>query len=133
MVYRLPQLRRGLILGAVLLASGCALPGRGLTPGAVVFFNPFSAALDAPASNTIAQFAADAKAAPSQTVLVSGYADQAGSTDANIKLSSTRAQVVADALVAAGVARNRLVQQPHGSVGGDPGIESRRVELTLTR
>lgn len=133
MVHRLSLLRRGLVLGAVLLASGCAQSGPVSSPSAVVFFNPFSAALDAPANNAINHFAADAKAAPNQTVLVSGYADSAGSTDANIKLSSTRAQVVTDALIAAGVARTRIVQQPHGSVGGDPGIESRRVEVSLTR
>ena len=65
--------------------------------------------------------------------MVSGYADRTGSTDANVKLSSTRAQVVADGLLAAGVAPARIVQQPHGAVGGDPGIESRRVELSLGR
>lgn len=45
--------------------------------------------------------------------------------------SQQRAQTVAAALVADGVGANRLVRRGCGQTGGDPGIASRRVEVTI--
>ena len=59
------------------------------------------------------------------------YADQLGSTEANRTLTRLRAQVVRDTLVADGVPSNRIILQPKGAQGGDPGVESRRVEIEL--
>ncbi len=78
------------------------------TPATVVFFQPFSAALDAPALAAIATAASQANAAPDQPVLVTGAADTVGSKKANALLSRTRAQVVADTLEADGVAPSRI-------------------------
>lgn len=130
----LPTLsRRGLVLGALLLAAaGCTMKADA-PPKSVLFFNAFSADLDAPARGVIGEFAKDAKSVPSRPVVVLGYADKIGSTEANRMLSALRAQVVADALVEQGIDRSRIVQRPRGPTLSDPGIESRRVELELGR
>ena len=68
---------------------------------------------------------------PGHRVVVAGYADRLGSADANQTLSKLRAQVVADRLAADGVERGRIVLRAKGSVGGDPGVESRRVAIDI--
>ena len=79
--------------------------------------------------NTVA---ADAVANPNRTVLVQGYADATvGSPTANRTLSQLRAQVVSDALAAHGVNPQKIVQRPRGPSNTDPGIESRRVEISF--
>jgi outer membrane protein OmpA-like peptidoglycan-associated protein len=92
---------------------GCApmwgmSPPEPATPGTPVFFQPFSAALDQSALATIASAAKAAEAQPNATVYVTGAADPVGSALANKYLSETRAQVVADQLVADGVAAERV-------------------------
>jgi outer membrane protein OmpA-like peptidoglycan-associated protein len=124
-------LRRGL-LAAVLVAglAGCARQVDA-PPTAVVFFNAWSSELDGTAQGVINEFAKDARAAPGRQIQVRGYADQAGSAQANRVLSQLRAQVVTDALTAQGIAPSRIVQVARGATGTDPGIESRRVDLQL--
>jgi outer membrane protein OmpA-like peptidoglycan-associated protein len=66
-------------------------------------------------------------------VVVTGYASTIGSAEANTLLSRLRARVVVDALVADGVAADRISL---GAVGAtsfalDP-VQSRRVEIALT-
>lgn len=126
-------LRRTALLGALLLGvAGCAVPGRETTPSYVVFFTAFSADLDEPARQVITQAAQAAQASGDRIVRVEGYADSAGSTEANRTLSRLRAQVVADALAERSVPRNRIVLRPRGQQDGDPGVESRRVEINIT-
>ena len=124
-----------LAAGALLsIAAACApLAPVDAPPKSVLFFTAFSADLDAPARNVIAEFARDAKSAPNRPVLVEGYADSVGSAASNRTLSLLRAQVVADALVAQGIDRSRIVLRPRGPTTADPGIESRRVELEVGR
>jgi outer membrane protein OmpA-like peptidoglycan-associated protein len=55
------------------------------------------------------------------------------SPETNVTLSRLRAQNVADELVADGVDRARIILRPRGQVAGDQGLESRRVEIQLTR
>ena len=69
--------------------------------------------------------------APSTRVVVAGYADDPGAPEANQIQSRLRAQSVADALVADGVARARVSLLPRRALGGDPGYESRRVDIRL--
>ncbi|MGI4951666.1 MAG: OmpA family protein [Janthinobacterium lividum] len=129
-------MRRGLVLGAMLMAvaaAGCTRLFVDTPPKSVVFFNAFSAELDAPAQGVIREFATDARTAPTRRVTVLGYADAAGSPDANRMLSALRAKVVSDALVTQGIAPNRITQRPRGATDTDPGIESRRVEIELGR
>ena len=46
-------------------------------------------------------------------------------------LSQERVRSVADALVADGVAADRLVRKGQGQTGANPGVASRRVEITV--
>jgi len=120
----------GLLLGGV---AACA-PMAPVTPDApayVVFFTPFSADLDDGAKGVITDASQAAQARPGRRVVVAGYADRRVSStpDTDQTLTKLRAQVVADGLVAKGVDRGRVVLRPKGSVGGDPGVESRRVMI----
>ena len=131
---KLPRLRRALPAAALLLglaAAGCAVQSSAPGPGFLVFYTPFSANLDADASRIVGDAAKAALAEPSRQVYVLGYADSLGSTQANGTLTRLRAQVVRDALVAAGIPASRITLQPKGAQGGDPGVESRRVEIEL--
>jgi outer membrane protein OmpA-like peptidoglycan-associated protein len=89
-----------------------------------VFFQPWSAALDANASSTISIAAKTAQASPDAPVVVTGSADTVGGTTANKDIALTRAQVVADALTADGVAASRIAVVSAGEVaspGSAPG------------
>jgi OOP family OmpA-OmpF porin len=121
------------VFGFVLvgLAACTTVPAEPLGPTYVVFFTPFSADLDDAASGVIADAGRAAQAPPGHRVVVAGYADRLGSADTNQTLSKLRAQVVADGLAARGVNRGRITLRPKGSVGGDPGVESRRVEIDI--
>ena len=125
--------RRLAMLGLLLagLAACTAAPAEHLGPTYVVFFTPFSADLDDAAMGVIADAGRAAQAAPGHRVVVAGYADRRGSPAAHPTRSKWRAQVVADSLAADGVDRGRIALRPKGSVGGDPGVESRRVEIDI--
>jgi len=101
------------LCGSFGMLAGCAmLPGSemsgGQIPATPIFFQPFSAALDQPASAAIAAAAKAANDDPDAPITVIGAADAVGSSAANSLLSKTRAQVVADALVTDGVAQSRI-------------------------
>ena len=128
----MPTARWALLAGAVLLLSGCVNPRQtGQAADFVLFFTAQSAALDAPAISIVESAAQAAKAAPGSPIVVSGYADRAGTPQANQILSRLRAQVVADGLVERGVDRARVRLRGRGATGGDPGVESRRVEILI--
>ncbi len=93
------------------------------TPDTPVFFQQWSARLDDAALTTIATAAAAANKLPNAPIIVSGAADTVGSQTANADLSLTRAQVVADQLVADGVAKSRITTKAVGEVAA-PGIPS---------
>lgn len=120
-----------MLMGAVL--AGCAPKAAvDAPPRSVVFFTNFSADLDAAARQVIDQVSADALASPRRTVVVEGFADQRVSSPAATQtLSQLRAQVVADAIAAHGVDRSRIVLRPRGGTNSDPGIESRRVDVSF--
>jgi outer membrane protein OmpA-like peptidoglycan-associated protein len=81
-----------------------------------VFFQPWSAAIDANASSTIAIAAKTAVANPTYPVVVTGSADTVGGEAANKDMALTRAQVVADALAADGVSASRIAIVSTGSI-----------------
>ena len=116
------------LLCLVLVLSGCSGAGR---PSFLVYFPERSAKLDAEAKKVVAAAAQRAKDQPAAPVDVIGYTDSAGSPQADVLLSQQRAQNVAEALVANGVAGNRLVRSGRGQTGGDPGLASRRVEIDI--
>jgi len=101
------------------------------SPPYLVYFQERSAQLDPEARNLIALAARRANDVPATPVDVIGYTDSAGAPQADVLLSQQRAQAVADALVANGVAANRLVRVGRGQTGSDPGVASRRVEITV--
>jgi OmpA family len=122
------QMRFVPLFGLLLILSACFPPNN---PPYLVYFQERSALLDAPARSLIAEAARRGNAEPTAPVTVAGYTDSAGSPPADVLLSQQRAQTVADALARDGVAANRIVRTGRGQTGGDPGIASRRVEITI--
>ena len=102
-------------------------------PGAtlVVNFAAGKAALDAEAIRLLKGFAPGIKAG-SNPIDVTGFADRTGNRAANVDLAKRRATAVRDALVAEGVAADRVRLKPPQDVTG-PGSdrEARRVELSV--
>ncbi|MDT7950498.1 MAG: OmpA family protein [Acetobacteraceae bacterium] len=119
----------------VLLAVACGSCSYGADPDRrtdfVVFYDGQSTELDRPARSTVAQAAEAASRAPSLGVVVAGFADPPGAPEANQIQSRIRAQKVADALLEAGVKRDRIKLMPRRALGGDPAAESRRVDIRL--
>jgi hypothetical protein len=124
------MLRLVLLLWLVLVLSACSVFGSS-DPPYLVYFQQRSAQLDPPARTLIALAARRAGEEPAAPVDIVGFTNSAGSPPADLLLSQQRAQSVADALVANGVAAGRLVRIGRGQTGGDPGIASRRVEITI--
>jgi outer membrane protein OmpA-like peptidoglycan-associated protein len=118
------------LLWFLLVLSACSSFGPNKSPY-LVYFQERSAQLDGPARSLIAEAAQRANADPTAPITVAGFTDSAGSPPADLLLSQQRAQTVADALTADGVAPNRLIRKGHGQTGGDPGLASRRVEITI--
>jgi outer membrane protein OmpA-like peptidoglycan-associated protein len=114
----------------LLALPACSLFGPG-GPHYVVFFQERSAQLHAPARGVNAEAARRANAEPAAPVEVRGYTDSSGSPRADVLLSRERVRSVADALVADGVAADRLVRKGQGQAGANPGVASRRVEITV--
>ena len=112
-----------------LALSACSLFGTG--GPYLVYFQQRSAELDSDARNVVALAAQRATSQPASKVTVVGYTDSAGSPAADVVLSQRRAQAVAHALVADGVAPSRLVSVGRGQTGTDPGLASRRVEIII--
>ena len=133
-------MKKLLVLSMLAGLGGCATmeaPNSPPPPATPVFFQPFSAALDQPALNTIATVAKAANAQPGAPVVVTGTADSVGSVLANKYLSETRAQVVADQLAADGVDQARLqihaigIVQPSHEAPGTPVQGDRRVLIQI--
>ncbi len=98
----------------------------------VVFFQEWSGAMDGAAQKVVADVAAIAKADGASPVIVTGYADPTGSARANALVSALRAQMVADALVEAGVKLERIEQRAEGGIDFAMNAqESRRVTIGI--
>jgi outer membrane protein OmpA-like peptidoglycan-associated protein len=98
-----------------------------------VFFDPKASTLDAVAQETVGHAAQAAMNHPMAVVTVNGYAAPLGSRKVELDVAAARAKAVADALAADGVPAARIQHAGHGaSPDADPGIESRRVEITVT-
>ena len=100
----------------------------------VVFFSEDSAAMGPEARAVVADVAERARRRPAEPVAVRGFTAPDGVSGRGFTraLSEARAQTVADALVAGGVARERIRIQPRGNVPFEMmPVESRRVEIHL--
>ena len=119
-----------LVCSAPVLLSSCAVfEGGALGRKYVVFFGRDSTALDAAAQAVVSHAAIQAADNPALDLQVEGYAAAGGSISADTALSARRAQVVAQALSADGVAANRIQVRPRSPANETPAIAARRVEI----
>jgi outer membrane protein OmpA-like peptidoglycan-associated protein len=125
-----PSMMRFAGLLCLLAPSACSVYGPS-NPPYLVYFQERSTQLDAQAHRLVALAATRANEEPAAPIDVIGYTDSAGSPPADVLLSQQRAEAVAAALVADGVPANRVVRVGRGQAGGDPGIASRRVEISI--
>jgi outer membrane protein OmpA-like peptidoglycan-associated protein len=98
----------------------------------VVFFQDWSADLDDPSRQVLIHLTDLAKAAPAQTIIVTGFADPTGSPRANALISALRAERVSDFLVTLGVPVDKI--ETHAVGGVDYALssqESRRVTIAF--
>lgn len=99
---------------------------------AKVYFAVGSAAIDA-ADTAFATQAVQALAGNAQAiVLLSGFHDASGDPVMNAELAKQRALAVRDALVAAGIASERVkLRKPESTTGSGSAEEGRRVEIRV--
>ena len=133
--------------GALRLAPGAtvkstpfvAKPGAGETAplsmpagtSLVVNFATGKSTLDAEALRLLKGFAPAMKAGPN-LIDVTGFADRTGNHAANVELAKRRAIAVRDALVAEGIAPDRIhLKAPQDVTGAGSDEQARRVELTV--
>ncbi|WP_295878319.1 OmpA family protein [uncultured Thiohalocapsa sp.] len=128
------------------LTADYARLGARFTPAGVLIrldatalaFAPGSAELPAPAAPALAEIADFLNRHPRQRVLLRGHTDATGAADANLALSEARAAAVQDALVALGVAPERLrsegvgaAEPIAGNASADGRRRNRRVDILL--
>jgi outer membrane protein OmpA-like peptidoglycan-associated protein len=125
-------MRRVACVVLLALLAACAQPSSVPPHKVVVFFQEWSAAIDPAAVSAISTAAKWAQEHPGTTVRVTGFADTTGGSQANIYLSLTRAQVVADQLVADGIETGRVAVAGQGATNfALSSQESRRVEIAI--
>ncbi len=128
---RCRSLRLGLLVPIAGALSSCMMQAPP-TQTFPVFFNEFSSTIDATGTQIVANAAALAKQYPGYTVTVTGYADRAGSAQAELDLSKGRADAVANLLQQDGVAAARIKRDAVGTpANSQPGVERRRVEIDI--
>ncbi len=129
-------MRRLAAAALLLIASlgACTTPaGPAASQKVVIYFQEWSANLDAAAKSSISNAAEVAKANPTQSVTVIGFAAaDDNSRQANLSLSQTRAQVVVDQLKQDGVDGGRIKTAAKGPTeyALSP-VEARRVEISI--
>ncbi len=129
-------MRRRLLIALPLVAAACAAGREQPPPGSrqafVVFFEDGSATLGAEANAAMDDAAALARRYAAVKLVVAGYADPEGASEANKVLSKARARAVADGLIARGVAPDRLTVVGRGATGvAYSSLEARRVEVRV--
>jgi cytochrome c oxidase subunit II len=106
-----------------------AAPAAAALPAAV-FFETAKAVASAESKQTLDDVIAHLKANADAKIELTGYTDKAGNIAQNMELAKQRAIGVRDALMAAGVAKERIGMKPPATVeaGGDP-KQARRVDI----
>ena len=96
------------------------------------YFESGKAELPAGAAEELAKVIAKLNEDPSKLVLLSGYHDETGGAAVNAEVAKDRAVAVKDALVAAGLAADKVkMRQPAVTLGGADPAEARRVEVRV--
>lgn len=99
---------------------------------AKVYFAVGAAALDDADKGVVSKTVEALAAKPDAIVLLSGFHDPSGDPAKNAELAKQRAQSVRDALVAGGVAIDRVkFRKPESTVGTGSAEEGRRVEIRV--
>jgi outer membrane protein OmpA-like peptidoglycan-associated protein len=103
-------------------------------PKYVIFYSPWSSALDEKGLSVVAGAAQLAMQEPDSTVQVVGFASTVGPDDANQSLSEARAQAVEAQLIADGVDASRVTSMARGATTYQfSPLEARRVEVNIVR
>ena len=121
-------------LGMLVASSITLLPvmASAETRNVVIFFTEWSAQVDQVAGASINEAAKLANQRGAGTIVVTGFADNTGTAKATALLSSTRAQVVVDRLVADGVPQRRIRVNSKGGTGFvQSSVESHRVTIDI--
>ncbi len=96
------------------------------------YFESGKAELPAGAPEELAKVVAKLNEDPSKLVLLSGYHDETGGAAVNAEVAKDRAVAVKDALVAAGLAADKVkMRKPAVTLGGTDAAEARRVEVRV--
>lgn len=96
------------------------------------YFESGKAELPAGAAEELAKVIAKLNEDPSKLVLLSGYHDETGGAAVNAEVAKDRAVAVKDALVAAGLAADKVkMRKPAITLGGADAAEARRVEVRV--
>lgn len=96
------------------------------------YFESGKAELPAGAQEELAKVIAKLNEDPSKLVLLSGYHDETGGAAVNAEVAKDRAVAVKDALVAAGLAADKVkMRKPAVTLGGADPAEARRVEVRV--
>ena len=96
------------------------------------YFESGKAELPAGAPDELAKVIAKLNEDPSKLVLLSGYHDETGGAAVNAEVAKDRAVAVKDALVAAGLAAEKVkMRKPAVTLGGADPAEARRVEVRV--
>jgi peptidoglycan-binding protein ArfA len=139
-------------IGGLVTASAPPGPAPALGPGnscahlrsdvkasGPITFATDGSALSPAAKQTLDQVADKLKACPGAKVTVNGYTDNTGNDGINKPLSTNRADVVADYLIARGVTADHLTTKGNGSAdpvadNGSPDgqAKNRRVEIAIS-
>lgn len=138
----------GIMLAVVAVVYG-ASAGKGVKPAAPVvaeqaeiapvgdalakvYFAVGAAALDAADMGVVGKTVEALAAKPGAIVLLSGFHDPSGDPARNAELAKQGALSVRDALVAGGVAADRIkMRKPESTVGSGSAEEGRRVEIRV--
>lgn len=96
------------------------------------YFESGKAELPAGAPEELAKVIAKLNEDPSKLVLLSGYHDETGGAAVNAEVAKDRAVAVKDALIAAGLAADKVkMRKPAVTLGGTDAAEARRVEVRV--
>ena len=96
------------------------------------YFESGKAELPAGAEGELAKVVAKLAEDSSRLVLLSGYHDETGGAAVNAEVAKARAVAVKDALIAAGLAADKVkMRKPAVTLGGTDPAEARRVEVRV--